>query len=175
VKYCTVVAGAGSDSCSSAGQSTTTGCTQPPPPDLRGCPAQYACPADPKVYAGNTNYYTTPNACGNWDYNCNGTVDYYTGSGYKATSSVTTVACNGNNCDEYDITANRCTGGGVGGSTKITQTYAPLTSSDCNGSTINYVGSDTYPHLYQLRNSGGTCTGSSYGYLVQGTYSEKCH
>jgi hypothetical protein len=33
------------------------------------------CDTDNKAHPGQTTYYTTADACGSFDYNCNGTVD----------------------------------------------------------------------------------------------------
>jgi hypothetical protein len=34
------------------------------------------CDSDPKAYPGETIYYTVQDACGSWDYDCSGAIDY---------------------------------------------------------------------------------------------------
>jgi len=51
--------------------------------DDAACGGTDCCDADPKVHPGQTQFFTKTNACGTWDFDCNGKSDPQWGQGEK--------------------------------------------------------------------------------------------
>lgn len=177
VKYCTVVAGAGSDSCSSAGQSTTTGCTQPPPTctdkDGDGFYTTKGCGSHPTLVDcndnnPNVNPYslggTTPDSVVGWDYNCDGSIEV--GSQYISNGS---IVPNGYGAIKQPSRSSDCPFGGTGKSNYTTTQPQTATSSMCGSSVISISGDGTggYDELWSV-DSNGACV-ARIGYVTLDT------
>ncbi|MDD5086151.1 MAG: hypothetical protein PHV16_00175 [Candidatus Nanoarchaeia archaeon] len=92
------------------------------------------CDSDIRVYPGQTQYFTTPNNCGNYDYNCDGSETKNTNCDKRTATTSGDITCRNSACSSTYTRYNTCSTNSAGtASCGESHSYWSCYSEGCYG------------------------------------------